>query len=180
MNKKVRLFLDLDGTLINFYRPASDLFNVDYPTKSYIQDNLYEVAGGKGKFWKKVYGHSFWSSLNKYSWSDKLVKLANENASDWIFLTKSSMDSGSASGKFATIQKFWPREMQRVWIVTGSKARICRDKYDILVDDKAKNIVEWEKQGGTGFLWGEISDDWHEKAEDYLTSLKELVDTLNK
>jgi len=178
MDKKIRMFWDLDGTLINFYRSASVQFNVEYLSKSFIKDNLYEIAGGKKYFWKKINGHTFWSSLDKYSWSDDCVKLANELSDDWIFLTKSSLDSGSASGKFSTIQKFWPREINRLWIVTGSKARICRNKYDILIDDKAANGQEWTEQGGTFFHWKELSDDWDEQARIYMKDLRELVDKL--
>lgn len=163
--KTYRVMIDLDGVLIDFSSTACKYLNINYESvidkDGFVNGDLENLAGGKGKFWKAIRGYEFWSTLQPYPWANDIIKILNQHAIDWVFLTKTSLDSDSAKGKFETIRKYWPREINRLWLVNGSKARICRGHNDILIDDKWKNINEWKTEGGSTYYWPEVSKNFN-------------------
>lgn len=176
--KHTRIALDLDGLLLQFSKAAYKKLDLEYPTNTILNDNLYELAGDKRKFWSTVKGHEFWASLEKYPWSDDLIQLVDKYAADWIFLTKAAHDPFCYSGKFECVQRYWPKYINRLWIVNGTKARFCRGVNDVLIDDKEQNLREWGAQGGSTFHWREVTDDYN--LEEIWVRLKMIEDLISR
>ena len=169
-----RLFLDADSVLFNFTKSASKILNIELPLKSseLPESHFYDKVG-KRHFWKHINGHSFWANLDPYPWAKDLIKLGKQ-CSDWLILTKGSYDKGCYSGKYESISRLGGCS-NNLWLVMGSKARVCRNKNDILIDDKVKNCDEWEAAGGTAFHWKEIYGEEIEEANLRVARIKKLL-----
>lgn len=140
MKKNFRIFLDMDGTLANF---------PDITTNKHLLDDMYQ----KG-FFENLEPLPFLHEMNK------VAALFPEN----IFVLSACIDSPFCKPeKIQWLKKHLPAACKENVIFTttrrkksayiaeklygGKRRRLS--KYDILIDDYSKNIIEWENAGGT-------------------------------
>ncbi len=157
MSKITTVFLDLDSVIVNLSEAIYLKLGLPFNScADLLTDNqVYEAAGGKSAFWKLFGTREFFGSLNLYPWSKELINVIDSSGIDWVFLSKSTRHGEVAAGKSDFIKKRLNKYSDRLWLARGSKAR-ASGSGKILIDDKMINLVEWQRVGGTGFLWSEL------------------------
>lgn len=152
-----------------------------YPSQT-VFDNYSWIFDkyGKHSCYKRMQGHLFWTSMEKFPWSDRLIQIVDKaTEGNWVFLTKPMADPYCYSGKAEWIRKHYPQFSNKLCIVAAPKMYFARDQYDILIDDKPSNIDEWKIAGGTPLLWQEISADFDPKGVDFvLDNLETFIKTV--
>lgn len=170
----MKIYVDIDGVLANFSKAAAAKLGIEYP-KQYeflLWDELFSRLP-RGKFYNEIVGHDFWENIEPFPYADEIVKVVNHQShGNWEFLTKPMQDAGCYSGKFSWVKKHFPKHLQKLNIVNGSKAKCCCSNTDILIDDSPNNITEWRNAGGIGLRWVEHTDDFD--SIDYIEKLHEL------
>lgn len=128
--KKVRIFLDLDGTLAKFNVPNA----------------LNRFENEKG----------FFANLGAYKGIDKINELAKQGN---IYIISASPNRDADKDKMKWINKFLPTIPKDNIIICRcgeckafvlQKLGLIIDKACYLLDDYTKNLIEWENYGGTG------------------------------
>jgi len=149
--------------------------NYVFKTYSWVFDKY-----GKHSCYKRMRGHLFWTSIEKFPWAERLINIVDRTTNgDWVFLTKPMADPWCFSGKAEWIHKHFPQHDKRLVICAANKANFARNQYDVLIDDKIENVQDWEKAGGTPLFWQEISDDYDPKGVDFvLDNVETFLKTL--
>lgn len=157
MQNNFKLFVDLDGVLVDFDRQFKNLTG-ELPSEfesKYGTDKFWEVINNEGvKFWASMKwmsdGQQLWNYVSKYNPS---------------LLSAPSYDESSKIGK-------------RVWVknnLPGVKLILTPAKYkqkysgpdSILIDDREQNIYQWIEKGGIGIL--------HKNAQDTIKQLQNYM-----
>ena len=175
----MRVALDLDGVIVNFTKQGCKVMGEPYPSNfvfshySWLFDKY-----GKHSCYKRMKGHPFWTTMEKFPWSDRLIKMVDTvTEGNWIFLTKPMADPYCYSGKAEWIRTHYPRYEKKLVICAANKNNFARNQFDVLIDDKIENITDWNTAGGTGLFWQELSDDIDNQI---LESQLEVVETFLK
>jgi 5'(3')-deoxyribonucleotidase len=152
MNKKLKVMLDMDGVLVNMIQGTIKALGItDYE----IPNGEYDITKWKGvnvttaQFWKKVdeTNEHFWDNLEKYEWSDDLVKLC-ESYGEIFILTSPSRNPYCLAGKLMWLNRHYPRLTRKI-IMTPHKY-LCAAPGRVLLDDSDKKIEKFaEYNGGT-------------------------------
>lgn len=129
MTDKIRIFVDMDGTIARFH-----------------DENLYL---------ERMFEKGFFRDLKPFENAVSAIKeLVKDNTSE-IFILSATVNSCSLEEKQEWLDRYLPEidKEHRIFIslnVPKSEAIGHRltDK-DILIDDYNKNLLEWQKAGGT-------------------------------
>lgn len=176
MGKIKRIFLDVDGVLANWTKMACERTDVEYPKDFQFPNQMWlDSKIGQKRIINASDDFSFWMDLEKYPWSDEIVKMVAQSGKHWNFLTKPMKTRHCFAGKAEWMFEHYPRYWDKMWIITGSKATVCRGPGDLLIDDLDKNLNEWTDAGGTTFEWKEVTDDWSGNWKERLAKLKEVI-----
>lgn len=159
----VRVFLDLDGVLVDFARGIKEKYDLEYPI-SHIPDD--EFADFHNDVFGKIRkdGVSFWKSLYPMPGAIGMFKYFEATVKDLNILTawphtfhNRSEQLGASLGK-----KFWVEENLGVRMAHRTIVCYAKDKWhqvnrfpkdcNVLIDDRPSNIDAWEKAGGIGIL----------------------------
>lgn len=183
MNKVV-IYQDLDGCIADFQSAACARFNIIPPSNHlYSTDTwLYEKLGNnKALFWSRIRGFNFWADeIKPYPWAKKVLSIYKRLQVEWWFLTKPSSDPHCYSGKAEFVKNHF-HAMNKLILINGDKDKICKSKYDILIDDKRSNCDKWIAAGGTVYFWQEISNDYNgEEVQKRLLEIEDLIKNLQK
>lgn len=149
------LFVDLDGVLVDFDRGYQELTGVTTKhADSQDVDTFWEPLTKAGAaFWIKLK----WMPDGKQLW-DYIKKYNPE------LLSAPSREESSRLGKRVWVK----RELPGVKLILRSAERKQEfaNPTSILIDDREKNIKQWEAAGGIGIL--------HTSAADTIKQLKQL------
>lgn len=162
----VKIYVDMDGVLVNFEKGLNDILDEPYDKKRYNTDSKY-----KSLIWKSISkfqkdGGNFWEQLSKMNDADQL----------WNYVKKyDNVEILTATGN----PKYGSGEQKKKWIkqnisnnVKVNLVRLSKDKAQfadedsILIDDQKKSIEPWEQAGGIGIL--------HTDAESTIRKLRQL------
>lgn len=158
-NKKTIIYLDLDGVIADFSSAIISLIAHNTVFASIGQDPLKGID--ESKMWSAVEkaGLSFWTGLDKFTWSDELVK-GIYPLGDLYFLSspgdtnKHAITSSQASaGKTLWVAKHYP---DIPIILTKHKHLLARPN-SILIDDTQDKLGKFEEHGGQAFFWPHAS-----------------------
>jgi len=144
----MKIYLDMDGVIADFFGGLEKKFNVDHWKK--IPKTEQSILDLKGT--------DFFNTLEPYNSSGELVDFAKMLGEFGICSSPLRGDRDNSA--------FW----KRTWltrhgflpdldmlIFTGQKERFAVDKIDgtpnILVDDKPDNIKRWIEKGGIGIRY---------------------------
>jgi len=148
--EKLKLFLDLDGVIINLDQSLIKFHN--WPIKSYdIKE--YNFEGLVGMSHEEIFSDLpgvFWEELPMYSYSKKLVKSLVERFDVYLL---SSPVNGTFSEREKWIQKYMPDFFQNKKYLLGPAKSAVSEPGKILIDDYEKHVDEWEKEGGDAILF---------------------------
>lgn len=154
-----RIFLDLDGVIVNFEKQVTKLFNIDIENKqvrTFLKESdpsrgIADLVGGKSKFWSRVgrEGEAFWSEMELLPWGMDLYNDMKKLCPNVFFLTSPSHEPSSLAGK----AKFIRTHFKTNNFLIGSPKFACGSKYSLLVDDTPKKINEFKEFGGNIYLF---------------------------
>jgi len=178
-NKKITVFLDLDGTTVAMIKAACLKLGIKYPSNYQFPDDkwLYseseKIGLNKEQFWSIIRGVEFWENLEIYNWTKKLIQIIEQNTDNWAFLSKCSKDPECWSGKYKWFVKNFGEK--KLWLVSGNK-ELAASETKILIDDKKENCEKWSNAGGWSYLWPEITDNFDPtEVEKRLTEIENLI-----
>ena len=154
MEKKYKIYCDMDGVLVNFIKGYFDLTGRDI-TGTYNTDR---------EFWLPIdeAGLDFWVNLE---WKPDGKKL-------WYYIKKYNpelLSSPSKQNESRVGKRQWvERELPGVHLILRSahKKQEFANPDSILIDDRDTNVEEWRNAGGIGIL--------HTSANDTIKQLQQL------
>lgn len=155
MNKIKTVMLDLDGVIANFRKGIHDVFNQPYD---------YSNLTDKWSFWEDWNGVTFdminsactvefWQNLEwMHDGRDILRSILNMFNTDQIYLLTTPMPNiESPTGKWLWVRDNIPVYLKRTIITQVSKSLLAGPD-TLLIDDRDKNVDEFEEAGGKTIL----------------------------
>lgn len=159
------IYLDMDGVIADF---DQRFLNISGMTPDEYKDKY-----GKKKFWDLIDEKNkvkFWAGIPLMPEAKRLVDYVSQY--DYEILTAPSVKKQSKIGKLVWLRKIhsdlFPNKPKVNFKPAKEKHQIKSNltKSDILIDDKASTIDNWNSSGGTGIL--------HTSTEDTIKQLKQL------
>ncbi len=158
MGQVVQALLDMDGVIADFMGHLCWYHNRPSPYENPAAYGIWDTETLWGitveEFWEPIKKDSltFWKTIPKTKEADALVKLVSETFGEEnvAILTAPSDDSGAVPGKRSWIRKHYPQFQKR--IIFGSAKEFLAAPYRVLIDDRDKNISQFEDAGGEGVL----------------------------
>jgi 5'(3')-deoxyribonucleotidase len=152
----MKIFLDLDGVLVDWSGGLCKLMNIDPMCDEAQRILKMDKAISGWKFGsvenveRKVNeaGYDFWYNLELTPWAYNLLHLC-EQYSPVYFLTSPGPFHAAGHAKLDYIEKHFRSTNT---IITKHK-EICAGPRYVLIDDLKRNITEWEHHGGIPFHW---------------------------
>jgi len=178
------VYLDIDGVLGDFWGAVAKLMGRPgvIPTID-SREHRKEIYGmDLDDMWGMIdeKGVEFWSEMDLYPWTHKLVELASE-IGNMCILSSPSEHPSSAAGKVKWMNKhFGPkygneRGAFRDYILTTHKDRCAKPRLrSLLIDDREAVCDKYEKAGGLTMLFPQP---WNSK--DHERKRAELLGVLN-
>ena len=143
----MKVFLDLDGVLVDFRRGVWVAFGRDVILSNWFFWGDWEGVSSKDvDAWCDI---DFWDSLNWTSDGTCIEQVVREKfGSENIYLLTTPMyNSGSGTGKLRWIKRCMPWVYDRTIISYAPKSLLARPN-TLLIDDKDENIAEFVAAGG--------------------------------
>jgi hypothetical protein len=182
-----KIFLDLDGVVVDFILPAMELHGVPIRSlKEYPRDagwdcvkacNMLRKAVGlpaisATKFWRP-FGYQFYSDLPLRPGALEFVDTLSEHGRITI-ATSPTLDPQCVAGKVTWIKNNLP-ELARRFFITPIKAELGRPG-SVLIDDNNENCANFIGAGGQSILvprpW---NDNWNIETHPYDYVIDQLV-----
>lgn len=149
----MRIYLDVDGVLVDFIGAASrlhgkraqDVTGWDFFAKWGVTDD---------EFWGKIddVGEDFWANLPEYPWCDELIELVEKIDPQFHLATTPSRSPSSAAGKLKWIRRKFGDKFNRYFMCGHDKSRMAAAD-SILIDDGEHNVDAWMECAGNGCLF---------------------------
>lgn len=169
-----KIFIDLDGVLVDFYTPALQPYGVT--PDQLFQSGRYLVHEMIGKteqeFWGSVNHETFWKDLPPSSDFRQIINLSEQcvEKENVFLLTKPRKESGHCVlGKVLWVEKHLPEFLDRL-IVCRNK-RSCASSKSLLIDDNTHETDPWTEEGGYAVLYPRP---WNERKEEATMALQIL------
>ena len=140
-----KIYCDMDGVLVDLLGSIKRHLGTTKLNQKIIDDFFYSEAGMGTEFWAKA----GWESGGKQLW-----KYINSEKPEILSACPSicNKDRKVIKGKTLWCQDNLGIPKNRVNIVQRREKQNFAGKDKILIDDREKNIKEWEAAGGTGVL----------------------------
>ena len=139
------IYCDMDGVLVDLYSSIKKHLGVTKLNQKIIDDFFYSDDGRGAEFW----ANCTWESGGKKLW--KAIKDFNTNILS-ACPSVCNQDRQVIKGKTQWCQKNLKINPSKVYIVQRKEKQNFAKKNKILIDDREKNIREWESSGGIGIL----------------------------
>jgi len=150
---KVKIYLDMDGVVADFDKRFTDLAG--------MSPNEFEAKYGKDLFWDFIdEGDNkvrFWVGIPPMEGAKRLVDYVSKH--NYVMLTAPSIKKQSRLGKLLWIRNhtgdIFPSKPKVIFKAAKEKHLVkpSLTEKDILIDDKASTIDNWNAAGGTGILY---------------------------
>ena len=152
-DQDVKIYLDMDGVIADFEQRFEDL--------SGMSPQQFEAKYGKDLFWDFIdEGNNkvrFWVGIPLMEGAKRLVDYVSKH--NYVVLTAPSIKKQSRLGKALWIKnkvgELFPSKPTVIFKAAKEKHRVkpSLTEKDILIDDKASTINNWNNAGGTGILY---------------------------
>ena len=152
MEEKYKLFVDMDGVIVDFRRGYHDLTGVDLGRTFHDDD----------RFWDPINkaGYNFWINLKWMPDGKKLWNYVSKYNPE--ILSAPSRQDASRVAKHEWVKREIPGAHLILRTAKNKKEFACPDC--ILIDNLPKNIDAWNEAGGIGIL--------HTSADETIKQLK--------
>lgn len=158
------LNVDIDGVAADFRGMVAKIFNVPVAA-TYHKHYLDDIGITDEQMWAKIkaMGDEFWVNLEPLPWAFELFERC-QSIGDTIFLSATSRDARSASGKVLWIQKHFGENFMHYLL--GKRKEHCAKWNSVLIDDHDANIERFTERGGRGILFPQPWNSNHALAND--------------
>lgn len=148
--EKMKIFLDLDGVLVDFIRAACEVLSTPYPPTN------YDWCKKNSEDWDKLNkasGCLFFEFLDWMPDGKEILQIVENvvKPKNIYLLTTSMPNSRSVTGKLLWIKRELPQYYNRTIFTYAPKSLLAKSNH-ILIDDKDDNVVEFNKAGGKAIL----------------------------
>lgn len=157
-----KVLLDMDGVIVDFLGGVCKYFNFPerlfysrYP-KGEFHGLISALGITKKELWKRTNNVNFWENLEptrEFSEIMNTLKPFSKN-NKLCICTSHGGNAETAYGKIKWIQKHIPKIP---YSITENK-EFYSNKYNILVDDRDKNCLKFEENGGRVILFPRIQN----------------------
>lgn len=157
----MKLFLDMDGVLVDFVRGYEERVGVPIATMNKMYDD--NVYPDRDHVWKKTRCGTFWRNLPKTQEFEQIIDAAFKywHEDDVNVLTAPvRCDDTCPTQKAGWIQDHTPIKSENFNAVHRSRKKefaLTDGKPNVLIDDYEKNIAEWVEAGGIGIVHYDIN-----------------------
>lgn len=155
-----KIYFDMDGVLADFKRGIRELCGIEPPPQpeevpeeereaaKKANDEMWELVKEVDHFYDKLevmpYGRALFEAVYK-KYRDKCEILTGIPKANHGITT-------AAEDKINWVRRLLSKDIKVNIVYTEEKPKYCKNKGCILIDDLQKNIVEWKKMGGSGFM----------------------------
>jgi hypothetical protein len=155
----MRIFLDMDGVVVDFIRPAIRIHsrNPDDVIANWPQGE-FDVASVLGittrEFWAPISaaGWRWWVNLPVLPWAEELMNVVNEFAGeDWLFASSPSRSPQSASGKVRWLQNRYTESFRSYML--GEHKHLFAKPGHVLIDDREESVIKFREHSGHAVLF---------------------------
>lgn len=153
----MKIFLDLDGVLVDFIQGAASLFGTDsdsllrkWPPGVYEMEEALGISRTKFFATLEAAGEEFWVNLPPFPYARDFYDHCTNIAPTYI-LTAPTRDPKSLSGKMRWLQN-WFGQGFRDYVITDKKEMCARDTH-VLIDDRVSNVDKFREHGGQAIMW---------------------------
>lgn len=154
----MKCFIDMDGVLANFVGAACRVHNRPWPYDDPKNLGRFEIEPAWGisprEFWKPIdaAGIGFWENLEKTEFADRLIRFATSiyGLDNLCILTSPSDDPACVPGKRAWMRMNYPLLSKNM--LFGSAKQFLAGPDRVLIDDRDKNLEDFQMYGGFGVL----------------------------
>lgn len=153
-DRKLRIYLDLDGVLCDFVSAAYRAHGREYQGETLDWDFFRQWGLNASQFWRAIdnEGEPFWAGLQPYPWAYDLRDLVASYDQEYRVATSPSEHPSSAAGKVAWIRNHLPGVTGKRRHLTAAKADLAKAGR-VLIDDSKANCAEWCAAGGRAILF---------------------------
>jgi len=159
-----KIYIDLDGVLVDCVKAASDFNNID------VQDFI--DSGYHNKYWKNFVDHAdIKKEFTNMAWESNGKKIYHWFTQRDIPVTILTRPVGEPhTNDCIAGKKLWLKKhnLDIPVIFERDKEKYAGDG-NILIDDDSRNIDAWNKAGGVGILYK------NDKYEDVIKKLNKLL-----
>ena len=184
------LYIDMDDVLVHLnVKIAESLGMSTDEMYSKWKRGAYDASAAFGvsseEIWSIAFREKdFWGDLPAYSWAKDLWNTCNNLGPSYILTAPiysvPELVPICLSGKIKWLHRFTDNPKFENYVITRHKSH-CAKWNHILIDDREKNINEFEAAGGVGVLFPAIGNKLHEhRKEAYSYILPELHEKVDK
>lgn len=173
----MKLFLDMDGVIVNFLGGASKAHNRPLPYDIEENRGIWETETLWGisaeDFWAPINAdRNFWANLEKTPEADEIMKLCTEavGIANVAILTSPDRSANCFAGKIEWMFRHYPQLEGRM--IFSRAKNFMSSPQRILVDDKDANCNEFRKEGGNAILIPRLWNSAHRYADRVVPILK--------
>lgn len=164
----MKVYLDMDGVLVDFRRGICEAFSRDDPSDNWMFWENWE--GITSEIVSQVCNREFWEHLHwtedgqilLYGWVGIMYKFP-----DITLLTTPMPNPDSWTGKYLWIKNNMPMKFMDNVIMLNCSKSLLAGPDTLLIDDRDENIQEFIAAGGQGILvprlWNELRG-WTDKS----------------
>ena len=173
----MKVFLDMDGVLVDVFTGINEIFNIPKPPHKYHWFEDYNVSREQ---MNKACDTEFFTNLNWMSDGKEILSIVLDRfPQNQIYLaTKPMPNPGSWTGKFLWIKNQLPLFMKQL-IITPAPKSLLAGPDTLLIDDVNENVEEFRIAGGQAILvprpWNKNHDCQRLTSEYVAHKLSEVV-----
>lgn len=176
-----KVYLDMDGVLVDFDRGVYEKFKVALPNGPRDWDYSYESDFGVSKesFWQSL-DHEFWASLKFTKEAVGILELIYSRGLEdrTCLLSSPTLEPGAWSGKVEWVKRNLPHFFyDKKLILAHNKLWNCYPDA-VLIDDRYETCSAWAEAGGQAFCFPRPWNPLHEFEDRAVQHLEEHMDYL--
>lgn len=175
------IFIDLDGVLCDFTRPAMALHGKSDLVDSWpagVYDACAVLRCKEADFWAPIHkaGEVWWATLPRHEWALDLVDLCLAKAGGVTLATSPSHHPSSVSGKLYWVLRELPSFLRKTMV--GPDKHLFADCDRVLIDDCDANCAKFRKHGGQAIVFPQPWNSQHANARSAGSRLAYVRDEL--
>lgn len=155
----MRAFLDMDGVIVDFLKGLHKVFKIDYEYDKYphplgLWDMFSHMQDPEIPFEviNAACSQEFWRDLKWTTEGRRIFDAVSTAFGGCQLLTTPMPNPGSWTGKYMWVERELGPSMANNLIITTTSKDIVATPSTILIDDRDKNVEDFEAAGGYAIL----------------------------